>query len=130
MRRRILISGICIIAVFVPFSRSSSKIQATRCDISGIWQSEGNSRKIEIYRSDGKWFGKLISSADKDAKPGFVMLRELVYDEKKNKYKGKMVRPGSDKEISAEITCAGDDAINLTGRMGLMSRSHKWYRSP
>src|SRR4030095_12821193 len=43
MTRRILISGLCLIFLFVPFSRSSSKPQAGRCDISGVWQSENNS---------------------------------------------------------------------------------------
>jgi uncharacterized protein (DUF2147 family) len=94
-----------------------------------VWQSENNSRKIEIYQSDGKWFGKLISSSERDAKPGSVMLRDLVYDEKKNKYRGKMVRPDSDKEMSAEVACAGEDAIRMTGHMGFMSKSHKLYRA-
>lgn len=103
--------------------------QSVECAMAGTWESEDKSRTVEFYESGGRWFGKLVSSSNEDAKPGSILFKELEYDEQKRKYKGKMVRPGSDKEISAEVSCVSPAILQSTGRMGIMSRSIKWHKT-
>lgn len=90
--------------------------------ILGKWKGEEDtSRQIEFYQEkDGSFSGKVINS--KTTKDGFLIFKELKYDEQSNTYKGQMLPPDAKLSISATLTFSGDNRLEVVGKKLFMTK--------
>ncbi len=64
-------------------------------EIVGKWKFTDNSREIEIYIEDNKYYGKIVktSGENDNEKIGHIMLKDFIYNQSKMKYTGKINSP-------------------------------------
>lgn len=119
--------------------------------ILGVWFNEEKDAKIEVYKADGKYFGKVIwlkNPLDDKGKPktdienpdpklksrprlGLVVLTNLVHKSGAKYEKGKIYDPKSGKSYSAQAELAKSNLLKLRGFIGvsLIGRTSEWTRS-
>ena len=101
--------------------------------ITGIWLTENDESKIEIYEENGEFFGKVIWAKEQTEKAqkgvGVIVLRNFVR-QKDNTYMGSIFAPHLDKIVSGAITSKSEDEIVVRGYFGisLLGSSQKWKR--
>ncbi|WP_293886426.1 MULTISPECIES: DUF2147 domain-containing protein [unclassified Sphingobacterium] len=117
------------------FSQSKSD------DILGIWYSPAKQGRVQILKSDQYYYGKLVHlepSVDNEGKSvldvnnpdkekrklplvGIILLRDITFDVKKNRWKGKLYdydgRKGNTYNSYLTITKNGN--LNIKGFMGV-----------
>lgn len=64
-------------------------------EIVGKWKFTDNSREIEIYREDNKYYGKIVKKSGENDKMkiGHIMLKNFIYDQSLKKYTGEINTP-------------------------------------
>ena len=102
--------------------------QPRSCQLGGVWTRDDNVQKVELYQVDSRWFGRLVSSSEKDAKPGFVMFKDFAYDGAKDRYKGTVIVPTSGMQASADLVCTSDDHFKVTAHKFLITKSFGFRR--
>ena len=81
------------------------------------------SRQIEFYQEkDGSFSGKVINDNSKNAKDGFLIFKELKYDEQSNTYKGQMMPPDAKLSINATLTFSGNNRLEVVGKKFFMTK--------
>lgn len=98
------------------------------CQLGGVWAREDNVQQVELYQVDSRWFGRLVSSTEKDAKPGFVMFKDFAYDGAKDRYKGTVIVPSSGMQASADLVCTSDGHFKVTAHKFLITKSFGFRR--
>ena len=113
--------------------------------ILGIWKDANSKGNIQIFRHNGKYFGKIIWLRD-DGKPkvdkrnpalslrtrpliGLVMLRDFVYED--NEWNGGYIyNPGDGKEYRAYIKLKDYNTLYVRGFIGfsLFGKTDVWFR--
>ncbi len=118
--------------------------------ILGVWFNEEKDAKIEVYKEDGKYFGKVIwlkFPNDDKGKPktdienpdpklknrprlGLVVLTNLAHKAGAKYEKGKIYDPKSGKTYSAQAELANPNLLKLRGYIGvsLVGRTSEWTR--
>jgi uncharacterized protein (DUF2147 family) len=112
--------------------------------IIGEWLNEKKDAKIQIFKKDNKYFGKLLwgtGSESKDVKNpdarlrnreviGIVMLNNFVCDGDDTWENGTIYDPREGKTYSCKITQKGKDKINVRGFVGIsmFGRTEIWTR--
>lgn len=118
--------------------------------ILGVWFNEEKDAKIEVYKEDGKYFGKVIwlkTPNDAKGKPktdienpdpklksrprlGLIVLTNLDYKAGNKYVKGKIYDPKSGKTYSAQAELANPKLLKLRGYIGvsLVGRTSEWTR--
>jgi hypothetical protein len=99
------------------------------CQLTGEWVRDDNLQRIELYPSDGHWFGRIVSFSDSGVKPGFIMLRDFASETKAGQFKGTVVVPTSGTQASGDLICIGPDQIKVTGHKLFFSKSHTFTRA-
>jgi len=117
-----------ILALLLVRPAANSGIDQPSCDLAGQWTRDDNVQRVELYQSDSRWFGRLVSSTEKDVKPGFLMFREFAYDQQKHQFKGTVVVPTSGLEASADLVCVGDGRFKVTAHKFFMTKSFGFHR--
>jgi uncharacterized protein (DUF2147 family) len=119
-------------------------------DVVGIWLNTTGKGKVQVYRENGKYFGKIVWLREplnekglpkKDAmnpeatlqtQPlvGLVVLREFIFQE--NEWiDGKVYDPENGKEYKCYLRMKDANTLLLRGYIGisLMGRTEIWSRS-
>lgn len=119
-------------------------------DITGVWLNSTGKGKVQVYRENGKYFGKIAwlreplnekGQPKKDAmnptaslksQPlvGLVILREFVYSEGEWT-NGKIYDPENGKEYKCYLRMKDPNTLLLRGYIGisLIGRTEVWTRS-
>lgn len=119
--------------------------------ILGKWVSSRDTEKIEIYKKDNKFFGKLIwlkDSVDKDQKPlkdlhnpdaslkdrrliGVDILRNLSYGRSNVWRGGTVYDTKSGKSFNCQVALPDSSTLNVRKFFGLaiMGRTESWKRA-
>ncbi len=118
--------------------------------ILGIWYTDKKKAKVEVYKQDNKYFGKIISlkdPLDPDTKKpktdkhnadvkkrnnplvGLILVRDFVYDDGEWT-DGKIYDPENGKEYSCYMVFEGDK-LKVRGYIGfsLIGRTTYWTRN-
>lgn len=98
-------------------------------DIAGVWLTEKDESKIEIYRQNGEYFGKIIWIRDpkKQKAVGVLTLKNFVMQEDET-YEGSVYAPHLDKNVKGVITVRGEEEIEIRGYLGFFSGKQVWKR--
>ncbi|MCX6351462.1 MAG: DUF2147 domain-containing protein [Bacteroidetes bacterium] len=142
-----------ILAIAVVFSLTSftHKTPATKADaLLGTWLTEEGKAKVNIYKKDDKYYGKIIwlKVPNRDGKPkvdkfnddkklqtrpvlGLVILRGFVYDEGDNEWDdGHIYDAESGNDYSCYIKMKNPNTLLLRGYIGIsiIGRTSVWTR--
>ena len=103
----------------------SFQYQKTK-DITGKWAFSDFPRKIEDYRHNNKYFGKIIKVSGKDEKEkaGHIMLKDLVYEQAGKKYTGKAKSP-SGMTVSGELILLDENRLQISvSKFSVVTKSY------
>ena len=115
----------------------SVKVYAGADDILGIWRNPTGNGHVEIFKENGKYYGKLVwlkKTLDKDGKPfldknnpdkqrcdkpllGVIMLRDFLFEDGEWKG-GKAYNPDDGKEYRSFIKLKDDKTLSVRGFIG------------
>lgn len=116
-------------------------------EILGTWIPEEGNSKVEIYKKDGRYFGKvawLAQTTDKKGRElrdrnnpdktlrerpilGIDMLQNLEYQD--GKWVGKLYAPKKGKTLDASVKLVGNDELELTISVYSFSKTQTWKRA-
>ena len=100
----------------------------TAQDIKGKWQGEQETdMQLEIYEENGKYYGK-VSTDNKKAPKGHLLLRDLVWNEKPKIYQGTFHAPNISVESKISIVWIDKDKFEFTVKKLLMSKTIRFVR--
>lgn len=91
----------------------------------GIWLTGEENTKIETYKKDGIWYGKIVSSDNLKAKIGKDILIGFVKED--NKWTGKLYAAKKDKMMDAVINPL-ENELNITVSAGFFKKKLSWLR--
>lgn len=118
-------------------------------DIIGQWYTENNESLVEIYKNNGKYYGKIIwlKEPNRNGKPkldeknpddklkerpilGLNILKDFVFDGSNEWNDGKIYDPKSGKTYSCYIKFEETDKLKIRGYIGisLLGRTTYWIR--
>jgi uncharacterized protein (DUF2147 family) len=146
--KKIIILSLAVILGFILQSFADTK-EADR--ILGNWFTENNKSKIEIYKKDGKYFGKIVwlkvpnneegkpkvdkhnPNTEERTKPllGLNLLKGFVYDEDDVWNDGYIYNPEDGKTYTCKMTLEEDGkTLNVRGYVGisLFGKTTVWKR--
>lgn len=94
--------------------------------IVGVWFTENNSSKIQIYKADNQYFGKIIWITSKKneeelkVKPtlGYQIFRKFTYESKNLWSGGQVSDPRSGMIVSGKMTLKDDQTLSVRGYLG------------
>jgi len=141
----ILLSAALIMPVFL---NSSDKDEDS---ILGLWFTEGNKSKVDVYKKNGKFYGKIIwlkNPNDEEGNPkkdkknpdkkkqdrginGLLILRDFVYDGDKEWDDGEIYNPEDGETYSCVINMSDDGkTLDVRGYVGisLFGKTTVWKR--
>lgn len=139
-----------ILAALLLVSGTSSLFaQAKPDDIIGTWLTAEGESKVEIYKTDDRYFGKIVwlKEPNRDGKPklddknpdeklrsepvlGLIILRGFKFDEDNVWNDGKIYDPKSGNDYTAKMTLVDEKNLDLRGYVlvPLFGRTTKWTR--
>jgi len=94
--------------------------------IVGVWFTDDKSSKIQIYRTDNQYFGKIIWLSSKEnqeelkikPKIGYQIFKKFTF-ERKNVWSGGQVSdPRSGMTVSGKMTLKNENTLNVRGYLG------------
>jgi hypothetical protein len=129
MALRPLLSAFLAFSAASMLSVGSARAETAPCQLAGEWERDDKVQRIELYQVDAQWFGRIVSSSEKNVQAGFVMLRSFSYDAKAGQFKGTVVVPTSGMQASGDLACTGDAQIKVTGHKLFLSKSHTFTRT-
>ncbi|PWK20214.1 uncharacterized protein DUF2147 [Arcicella aurantiaca] len=108
-----------IFSSFFSFTDDSEKIV-------GIWFTEGKGSKIQIYKVEKEYFGKIIWIApnakkeDLKVKPtvGYQIFKKFTYEEKNLWTGGQVSDPRSGMTVSGKMTLKDEKTLSVRGFVG------------
>jgi uncharacterized protein (DUF2147 family) len=94
--------------------------------IVGVWFTENNSSKIQIYKADNQYFGKIIWLAPKSEKEdlkvkptlGYQIFKKFTYESKNLWSGGQVSDPRSGMTVSGKMTLKDDKTLSVRGYVG------------
>ncbi len=117
--------------------------------IVGVWLTQDEDGKIEIYKKEGKYYGKLIwgkelkdadgklkldkENPDKELRSrtlkGLVLLKGFIYNGDNEWEKGKIYDPQNGKTYNCTMELSGDE-LKVTGYIGFswIGRTVTWTK--
>ncbi|MBC7935033.1 MAG: DUF2147 domain-containing protein [Rhizobacter sp.] len=116
-------------------------------DIVGVWLTDNDESKVQIYKTGNAYFGKIIwlkepnnsnghpkkdknnPDASKRNNPaiGIFILKNIKY--KDGKWEGTIYGPKRGKEVDCVLNLKGNDVLEGTASYGLISGSKTWRRA-
>ncbi|MBL7886837.1 MAG: hypothetical protein JNJ52_08820 [Flavobacterium sp.] len=119
MKKMVLYSVIVFFSILL-----MSFISISNSAITGKWIFSNSKRQIIIYEDKNVFFGKIIevSGEDKDEKKGHILLKDFIYDNQKNLFKGQMIAP-SGMKANGELRLINNNEIELVVKKMLFSKT-------
>jgi uncharacterized protein (DUF2147 family) len=146
-----LILFVCLVTIMLLPLAAFAQKAAPGDAILGKWFNAEKDAKIEIYKSDGKYFGKIVwlkFPNDEKGKPktdienpdpklqnrpkmGLVILTGLNYKSDNSYEKGRIYDPKSGKTYSCQTEIIDKGKMKLRGYIGvsLIGRTSEWVRT-
>ena len=119
-----------VIIIFLITSFSSkinSKAATDEAEkIVGIWFTDDKTSKIQIYKSESQYFGKIIWMASKESKEelkvkpkvGYQIFRKFTFEGKNVWSGGQVSDPRSGMTVSGKMTLKDKNTLNVRGYVG------------
>jgi len=94
--------------------------------IIGVFTNTDGDRKMEIYKDNGEYFGKLVASSNAEAKIGTVVLKNFIYTY--GKWEGKIYLPGKNSNFNATLELTNPQTLKIKVKVGIISKTKIWTR--
>jgi len=149
-RKDSVIKFLVTITVFFVLPLETHAQQENSDSIIGIWLNADSDAKIEIYKQNNKYYGKIVWLKDpfnEKGKPqtdennpdqkfqnrhimGLLILRDLVYGGNQAWVNGKIYDPESGNDYSCKMILRHNNTLKLRGYIGfsLFGRTEVWTR--
>ncbi len=134
------------IIMFLTFLLPPAVFATTPDDILGVWLTENDESKIEIFKTGNEYFGKIIwlkEPNDKKGNPkkdvnnpdknkrnnaaiGILILKNVRYEN--GSWKGTLYGPKRGKEVACSLKLIGKDVLEGFVSYGFVSGSRTWRR--
>ncbi|MEO5996445.1 MAG: DUF2147 domain-containing protein [Chitinophagaceae bacterium] len=101
--------------------------------ICGVWYTNNNNSKVEIYRNNGMYFGKLIWLKDPE-KSGYMnklVILDMTYNQTRHVWdKGTLYYPVKDAQYEGIIELSDMDTLSIRAFKGspLFGKTVTWIR--
>jgi uncharacterized protein (DUF2147 family) len=120
----VLIISICLL-FFTSKIYSFTKTDESE-KIVGIWFTDDKTSKIQIYKSENQYFGKIVwlapkgSKEDLKVKPtlGYQIFRKFTFEGKNIWSGGQVSDPRSGMTVSGKMTLKNENTLNVRGYIG------------
>ena len=94
--------------------------------IVGIWFTDDKTSKIQIYKNESKYFGKIIWLANNESKEvlkvkpqvGYQIFRKFTFEGKNVWSGGQVSDPRSGMTVSGKMTLKDKNTLNVRGYLG------------
>ena len=94
--------------------------------IVGIWFTDDKTSKIQIYKNESQYFGKIIWMAPKESKEelkikpkiGYQIFRKFTFEGKNVWSGGQVSDPRSGMTVSGKMTLKDENTLNVRGFLG------------
>jgi uncharacterized protein (DUF2147 family) len=94
--------------------------------IVGVWFTDDKTSKIQIYKNDSQYFGKIIWMASKESKEelkvkpkvGYQIFRKFTFEGKNVWSGGQVSDPRSGMTVSGKMTLKDENTLNVRGYVG------------
>ncbi len=138
-----------ILTAVILFTTMISVLAQSRADqIVGVWLTEDQDARVEIYKTSDKYQGKIIwllnpndkktgkpllDTENKDAAKrsmpvlGLQIIRDLSFSDGQWK-DGSIYDPESGKSYKAKIALADKNTLEMTGYIGMFGSTETWTR--
>jgi uncharacterized protein (DUF2147 family) len=137
---------VCLLFVIM----AMSSILASAQEITGVWFNQEKDAKIEIYKENNKYFGKIVwlKEPNRDGKPkldaknvkvelrskplmGLLLLKDFVKKSDKEYEDGTIYDPKSGKTYSCIITVKDVNTLSIRGYVGIsfFGRTTTWTKT-
>ena len=116
-----------LIFSFKNYSLSSLKLSADEAEkIVGVWFTDDKTSKIQIYKIDNQYFGKIIWLSSKEnqgelkikPKIGYQIFRKFIFEGKNVWSGGQVSDPRSGMTVSGKMTLKNENTLNVRGYLG------------
>jgi len=92
--------------------------QGSADDIVGIWKPENGNKRIELYKRDNQYVGKIVYSKTPD-EIGKEIIWNLVFDKKQQEWNnGQLQLPEMDHAVDCYVTLEDGSVAKITGYHG------------
>jgi uncharacterized protein (DUF2147 family) len=135
-----------ILSLAILLSASHLKAQVKAHDIVGFWMTADDNAKVEIYESQGKYFGKIVwlnpnpkiaehghshGGAVSKPKVGDVLLKDLTFDGDSEWEDGTIFDPYGQEDYSCYVTFNAPGVLKVRGYSGFyfIGRTEYWSRT-
>lgn len=99
-------------------------------DILGVYENETGERRMEIFRQNNQYFGKIVSDesgSEGPVKAGAIVLKGFTFA--KNEWvNGTVYAPKQNRDFKATLTLVDTQTLRINAKYGIMSRSKDWKR--
>ena len=122
------LSKITTILLFIVASTNMIFAQTTvngDAIIGTFTNSDGN-RKVEIYKKQNQYFGKLVSPSSAGAKSGMIILKNMIYAD--GKWTGKIFAPEKNTDFDASLELSDHNNLKIIVNAGAGSLIKVWKR--
>ncbi len=110
-----------ILSCFIVYT-TQARVNSNMDDILGIWQMENGTLQVEVFKKEGKYFGKItwVKDQSKKGSIGQLVLWNLVYDAESSEWNNGEIRlPEMNHSASCYLKLINKDTIIATGYHGL-----------
>lgn len=94
--------------------------------IIGVFTNSDGDRKMEIYKDNGQYFGKLLSTSTGEVKAGTVVLKDFIYIG--DKWEGKIYVPEKNSDFNATLELTNPQTLKIKVKVGIISKTKIWTR--
>ena len=94
--------------------------------IIGLFTNPDGDRKMEIYKDNGQYFGKLVSASNAEVKEGAVVLKDFIYAD--GKWEGKIYVPEKNSDFNATLELTNPQTLKIKVKVGIISKTKIWTR--
>lgn len=130
----------CTLFLFLFFKLSAGFGQAHSDNIVGVWMSDSKDLKVQVFKSSGKYYGKIIWFLCKPDEPtmeehldganpnpklrtrpwlGLLSLQNLIYEKDNIWTDGKVYDPNTGRTFSATVKLVSNNKLQIRGYWGL-----------
>ncbi len=102
--------------------------------ICGVWFTKNNSSKVEIFKKNGLYFGKIIwlKSTDKGDFTNKMVISDMTYNQSLRVWeRGKLYYPVKDEQYQGIIQLSGKDTLSIRAFLGkpFFGKTLTWVRA-
>lgn len=119
-----------VLAVVILFSCAATAWAQTAKSILGRWKDEANpTMQTEFYaQADGQFYGKLVNHTGNKLKNGFIVFRNITWNEQAKIFNGTLIKPEDGSEFNVTIVLTNDDRFTFRVKKLFMTKTFQFVR--